>query len=134
MAYSSLSRREAGRVGDLPSFGLILKREAERAVEMVVGRTWKGRKIQANMAHYPSKGEMDGAGGKARWSKEGHDISYMEVLLGSDAKKESSIRRKDEREGQKPKTAGWIVDDGKEKGVRVASWWSENKRSHYFVA
>lgn len=47
------------------------KREAEKAVDLVVGRSWGGWKKQANIAHYSSKGEMGKAADKPRTSGDG---------------------------------------------------------------
>ena len=82
-------------------------------------RSRRGRKMQANLAHDHSKGERDG--GKIRWTQEKHHRSYMEVLLGPDIEKGSTLRKENVEEAQKPRSTGWIVD-GKERGVRVASW------------
>lgn len=59
------------------------KREAEKAVDFVVGRSWGGWKIQANIAHYSSKGEMGKAADKPRTSGDGGNRTYLEAFLGS---------------------------------------------------
>lgn len=53
----------------------------------------------------------------------------MESLLGP----EPTVRKEGVGEAQKMKPAGWIVDDGKEKAVKVASWVvKEQKKSLFY--
>ncbi|RWR78670.1 hypothetical protein CKAN_00721200 [Cinnamomum micranthum f. kanehirae] len=126
--------------------------EVEKAIEITAGSAradffflWvvgvRGRKIQANITRFDSYGgkgeviekprkswkeafqaEKQGFSGM-EWSQvsdtfqaEKQGFSGMEWSQVSDTKKRLSIGR------LKPKAAGWIVDDGLEKGVRVTPW------------
>lgn len=85
-------------------------REAEKAI-VSIGKSWGGRKIQVNMARY-----LDNA--KVRASKD-RRRPLREPLTGHNGGEVGNAwsRRTEERGNTR-----WIVEEGSEKGVRVAPW------------
>lgn len=110
------------------------KKEAERATELVNGRCWGGRRLQMNIAHNSSRGEVDKVAEKPRSSGKGDNRTYLEALLGPEKYRGSNDIGKGEGQDYKSRPAGWIVNDGKEKGVRVASWVAQDQKKALFCS
>lgn len=92
------------------------KKDAENAVELALGRSWGGRKFHANLTQFQKKkqGRVNGyadleARGKNQFLKEGEQRANL-------------------------RSAGWILDEGKKKGVRVASWLIKQQNHNLFCS
>lgn len=86
----SLLRRKVGRAEASLLFCFNTERKAAKAVELIDGRSWNGRKLQANVARYSSKGEMDRETDQHRLSSAGGSKTYLEALLGSGRQTQAS--------------------------------------------
>ena len=83
-------------------FGSI--QEAEKAVELARGRSWGGRKFHTNLVQFQEKKK-----GRVTGHSDLEGIGNNQFLKGGE-------------HGANMRSAGRIVDEGGEKGVRVASW------------
>lgn len=102
-------------------FGSLL--EADRAISLAVGRSWGGRKILVNMAKFQaSRHEVEEDRGEPPCIVQ----TCSNVVCGGDIVVENAWLRK----ARTSKGAvGWVIDEGKEKGVRVTSWVVEEKQA-----
>ena len=101
-------------------------REAERAVAMAEGRVCGGWKLQANLAKFcPNIKKRRGEESSKRdWKNFRQSSFWHEEHHMGEVQDQRSKQEEEER------LAGWIVEEDKGKGVRVAQWVvKEQKRS-----
>lgn len=80
------------------------KKDVENAVELALGRSWGGRKFHANLAQFQKK-------------KQGRVNGYADL----EARCNNQVLKGGEQRANL-RSAGWILDECREKGIRVASW------------
>lgn len=85
------------------------RREADRAIELAMGRSWGGKKIRANLANVQTK---------ERWHQESLLIQFKGETFISHAYAEIVKATATSPSG----VIGWILEEGGEKGVCVAPW------------
>lgn len=88
---------------------------------MPLGRSWRGRKIQVNKAKFQASGQKVV---EEKGAYQGAVEYPHEASIGVAIDKEWQ-----RKVGTSPKgVAGWTIEEGKEKGVRVASWVAEEEK------
>lgn len=97
--------------------------EADRAIEMAMGRSWGGQRIQVNMARFQAN-KMEGKGRKTK-DQGAVKGPYCRAVVGDDSRSSWANRG-----GISEGAAGWIVEEGAEKGVRVALWVVAEEKKH----
>lgn len=90
--------------------------EAERAIEMATSKSWGGRRIHVNLARFQAN-KMEGTGRKTE-VQEAIKGPYGRVVAGVG----SSSTWGNKGGISKKSVAGWLVEEGEEKGVSVAPW------------
>ena len=105
-------------------------REAEKAVQIAEGRLWGGMKIQANLAQFSSKNSE--RRGKERSQGAWNMQSSFHAGETNTAGASEPAREQGRNNSLCSGTAGWLVEEGEGKGVRVAPWVvKEQKKSLY---